>query len=251
MNTRSAASASHLDDVDLVRLIDEEGSRAERDAWEAHLQECRLCRDSADELRRQSELVGRWVAFADHESPMAPAPGMGVEPAAWRRAAQGPWLKAAVFVLILAAPLAAFPGVRDWVADRVAGAGPAVTAAPRALADVDGGPPARIRFVPEPGTFAVALDAVQAGGTLTAGRMMEGDEAVLEVAGPAPLPEPIISSRSIRIGNTTGSSASYTLRLPREVVSLTVTIAGVVTRLDAGDLDSGAILPLDGSWDRP
>lgn len=251
MNTRSAASAPHLDDVDLVRLIDQEGSRAERETWDAHLLECRLCRDSADELRRQSELVERWLAFADHEPAVTQAPGTGVEPSGWRRAAQGPWLKAAVFVLILAAPLAAFPGVRDWVADRVTGTGPAVTAAPRALADAEDGPPARIRFVPEPGTFAVALDAVQAGGTLTAGRATEGDEAVLEVVGPAPWPEPVISSRSIRIGNSASSTASYTLRLPREVVSLTVTISGVVTRLDAGDLDGAAVIPLDGSSDHP
>jgi hypothetical protein len=261
MSIRSMASAPHLHEVELVRFIDREGSAEEQERWDAHVQLCGACRDRVDALRLDSEVVSRWLVAADFE----PRPVAAVSPDLDARRAvprggagglagrssgrvnmQSPWLKAAIFVLFLAAPLAAFPGVREWVADRVTGVQTAPPPAPRATAateDMEASP--RIRFVPAPGTFALVLDAVQARGTLAVDRVPEGDEAVLDIMGSGPLPDPVISARGIRIGNMAATTASYALKLPGEVDALSVTIGGSVLHLDARDLDRGAIIPLD------
>lgn len=259
MSIRSTPPTPHLDDVELVRFIDQEGSPEEQGRWNAHLQACGRCRDEAAELGRKSDAVSGWLAAADFDTGAVARPAADRSPpravphavtrrrSSWSAAARGPWLKAAVFVLLLAAPLAAFPGVREWVGHRLAGVesapppAPSTAAAPDQVAAFP-----RVRFVPAPGTFAMVLDAAQAGGTLSVGRVQQGDEAVLDVAGPGPLPEPVISARSVRIGNTAALTASYSLRLPREVESLAVTIGGRVIHLDTRALDAGAVIPLNG-----
>lgn len=258
---RSADSARHLVDLDLIRYIDAEGDAEERRLWDRHIAGCTTCREAASTLRADSDTVARWLALADFENgsgreetpheaaaTVIPIRAGGQDAAAGRgraRSAGGgaPWLKAAVITLLVAAPLAAVPAVRDWVAERVPvfrsegpTLAPAVDARP-------GAAPAVIRFVPAPGSFMVVLDAAPDGGTLHVERS-PGPEAVLEVTGGSPGSSPVVAARSLRIGNSAGSTASYHLSLPPQVDGVLVDIGGRQVRLDASSLDRSTTIPL-------
>jgi hypothetical protein len=250
MNTQAAFRGPHLDDGELVRYMDTEGTHEEARRWDDHLAACPHCRREAETLRAQSGVVGRWLAMADFDAGATPVAGP-VRPMAhdgraraWAAVAtRGPWLKAAAITLLLAAPLAAFPPVRGWIVEQVAllrADGPAPTAALHAPA----GPGASaIRFVPDPGTFTLVMDAAQLEGSLRVGRA-PGAEAVLEVRGDGLLPEPTVSARSVRIANTEATTVSYSLSLPAGVESVRVEIGGRRVLLDAGELDRSATIPL-------
>lgn len=261
---RSPGSARHLGDADLMRYIDAEGEADERQIWDRHLDGCATCRDAAGALRADSETVARWLVAADFEgaaTAVAPAieparleplpatdddgaPGRTARVRVWRDAVgASPWLKAAVIVLLLAAPVAAAPAVRDWLAERVGLSrtdAPALTSAVEAH---DAAAPAVIRFVPAPGSFAVVLDAGPAGGTLHVERST-GPEALLEVTGGGPGPTPVVAARSLRITNIAGGAVTYRLALPSQVESVLLDIDGRRVRLDASTLDRATTIPL-------
>lgn len=261
---RSPGSARHLGDADLMRYIDAEGEADERHRWDRHLDGCATCRDAAAALRADSETVARWLVAADFEG-AATAVAPAIEPArleplpatdddgarvrtapvrVWRDAVGGsPWLKAAVIVLLLAAPVAAAPAVRDWLAERVGlnrTDAPALTSAVDAH---DATAPAVIRFVPAPGSFAVVLDAGPAGGMLHVERST-GPEALLEVTGGWPGPTPVVAASSLRITNIAAGAVTYRLALPSQVESVLLDIDGRRVRLDASTLDRATTIPL-------
>jgi hypothetical protein len=257
MNSQTTFHGPHLDDGELVRYIDAEGTGDETRRWDQHLDACEQCWREAETLRGRSRAISRWLAAADFEAtgttslaagtPTATAaptrgPGARGRPdVTW----SSPWLKAAVITLLLAAPLAALPPVRGWVAEQLAlvlADGPAVTHTmdtPAAL-DVEAGV---IRFVPAPGSFRVVIDASQAEGSLRVDRA-SGPEAVLEVRGTGPRPEPVISARTLRIANTEEATASYVLSLPEGVDGVWVEIGGHQIQLGARDLARSATVPL-------
>jgi hypothetical protein len=245
MNRQTALSGPHLDDGELVRYLDAEGHEPRKPG------------------AGTSNAVAVWLDAAEFEAgpgaSAAPAALADLEPAATRPApaerqprrhtfgvaAGGPWLKAAMITLLLAAPLAAIPSVRAWIADRVA---LVLADAPAATGAVDS--PARaavhasvIRFVPAPGAFLVTIDAPQAEGWLHLTRA-SGSEAVLEVRGSSPRPEPVVSASTLRIGNSAEMTASYALALPADVDQVYVDVAGSRLQLDAGDLASSIRIPL-------
>jgi len=265
---RSQGSASHLIDVDLIRYIDAEGDADERRNWDLHVAGCRTCRDAASSLRRDSETVARWLAAADFENaapPLKPAPelrrpqpvpatGGSQGRSGRRRIWRGPvgggqWLKAAAITLLLAAPLAAVPAVRGWVAAGVAlirTDGPVLTPT---VDPIHRDASAVIRFVPAAGTFSVTLDGVPGGGTLHVDRSL-GPEALLEVTGESPASSPVVAARSLRIANATGGTASYRLSLPAQVDGVLLDVGGQQQRLDAASLDRSITIvltwPVDG-----
>lgn len=264
MNGQTTLPGPHLDDGELVRYLDAEGTGEEARRWDEHLGACPRCMGEAETLRNRSRVVSRWLAATDFDTgatPAAAAPG-----AVWprRREARprapmrsGPWLKAAVITLLLAAPLAALPPVRGWIADQMASLrtdDPAVVQPAQGPAGVDARADV-IRFVPAPGSFRVVIDAPQAEGFLRVSRT-SGPEAVLEVRGAGARPEPMVSARSIRIANGEEATASYTLSLPPEVDAVSVDIGGERLQLDARDLAQPITLALrrpaggDGETDR-
>jgi hypothetical protein len=263
MNPQYPTQGRHLDDADLIRYIDAEGQGDESRQWEEHLVGCGRCRSEAETLRTRSDAVAYWLDAAEFEAgpgmSAAPPALAGPELAATRPAptslqprghnsavgAGVPWLKAAVITLLLAAPLAAIPPVRAWIADRVA---VVLSDEPAATGAVDG--PARaavhtsvIRFVPAPGAFLVTIDAPQAEGWLHLTRA-PGSEAILAVRGPSPRPEPVVSASTLRIENSAEMTASYALALPPEVDLVYVDVAGARLQLDAGDLTRSTRIPL-------
>lgn len=263
MNTQSTDQGRHLDDADLIRYIDAEGQSDQSRQWEDHLVGCGRCRSEAEALRTQSDAVARWLDAAAFEAgprwPAAPAAAgpvrAGADPSptgrrprrqGWTAATAGsPWLKAAMITLLLAAPLAAIPPVRAWIADRVA---VVLSDRPTATGEVDSPAAADlhtsvIRFVPTPGAFLVTIDAPQPEGWLHLSRA-SGSEAVLEVRGSSPRPEPVVSASTLRIANSAGMTASYALALPPEVDLVYIDVAGARLQLDAGDLARSTRIPL-------
>lgn len=230
-------AAAHLSDADLVRHLDLEGDADELDRRETHL---RACEDCAGRVRRmgvQSDVVRSWLGRADHEHRPAS------RPAPRRRSGAGPWLRAAVIVLLVAAPLAAVPPVRDWVAERV-GLGGTQEAAPAAATAAETTAGAAIRFTPAPGTFTVRLDGPVPGTTLALGRA-PGLEAVLDGA-PAPRSEgedaPVVSEDVLRLPATPGRR--WELRVPAAVDAVHVITGDGAVRVPAAALDAGRVLDL-------
>jgi hypothetical protein len=257
MNRQTARSGPHLDDGELVRYLDAEGTAGEARRWDEHLGACPRCRGEAETLRENSRALSRWLAATDFDTTATPAAAADAVPAigpgrrgvAHRaRGGSGPWLKAAVITLLLAAPLAALPPVREWIAHQVASlraddpAGIRPAQAP-ASGDAQTGV---IRFVPAPGSFRVVVDEPQAEGILRVGRTT-GPEAILELRGDGARPEPMISARGIRIANTQAATTSYTLSLPPEVDAVSVDVGGQRVHLDGRNLSQ----PLTISLRRP
>jgi hypothetical protein len=230
-------AAAHLSEADLVRHLDREGDAAEQDRRETHLRACDACAGRARQLGGQSDLVRAWLYRADHDHSPASLP------TARRRAAAGPWLKAAIIVLLLAAPLAAVPPVRDWVAERIGLAG-VRDPAPSALATAETPGRAAIRFTPQPGTFTVRLDAPVPGATLALGRA-DGTEAVLDVA-PAEESEvgdaPVVSEDAVRLPAT--PDRRWELRVPASVDAVRVIAGGGALHVTAAALDAGRVVDL-------
>jgi anti-sigma factor RsiW len=281
MSTSARRETPHLRDSDLVRLIDGEPAPAERPRWDSHLASCARCRGQVERLRSDAEVVRAWIGRAAFEAalpqraflppdpalaanaagtpaatPAAPRP-VPPRAAAAERTLDGharrrarsawqvapPWLRAAAVLVLVAAPVAAIPGLRGWVTDTIAELRPDVALERAAEPAAAGAYDAAIRFAPARGSFSVQFDAAQHGGTLRVGRT-DGAEAVLEIHGPAG-DVPVVSAAALRISNTPQSSASYVLQVPAAVTSVTVRVGTrTVAVFDAAALRAGVELPV-------
>jgi hypothetical protein len=251
MTGSSAGAAAHLDDAALVRLLDGEDSAGERSAWDAHIAACGRCADAVRRLRADAATVRSWLERAAFEDTLPEAAPRHVHPTrrvsrAWQ--ATGPWLRAAMIIVLVAAPAAAIPAVRHAVAGAIADlrttglrttsepAGPATVSAP----DVS---PASIRFQPAAGEFVVRLDAAQVTGTL---RIVPtaGHEAVLHMDDAGAV-GPIIAAGAVQLRNDPSSTGSYVLYVPPAVSSVRVLIAGrTAAVVPATSLTDAVELPL-------
>jgi hypothetical protein len=272
MNGSSAGAARHLDDAVLLRLLDGEHSPGEDYAWDAHVRACTRCAEALAKLRDDAATVRGWLdraAFEDalppaaalpHGHPLAHGPAHG--PAEHAGGVRGidhhgrsgaprstrswhdtaPWLRAAAILLLIAAPLAAIPAVREFVT----GAITELRGDPQVVAPASAPittAPSIIRFQPAGGEFLVRIDAAQAAGTL---RILPapGREAVLQlddggVAGP------VIAADAVHLRNTAAATESYILYLPPTVTRVTVLVAGrTVAVLPAATLTSAVEVPL-------
>lgn len=259
MNTANATR--HLDEGELMRYVDGEGSPTERTVWERHLAGCDRCAADIDAVGSESRLLSGWLDRADFEADLPSdltAPGAapavasddaavisldGRRPAGRRdarhRSGWSPWLRAAAALVLLAGPLAAIPAVRTWVIERVS---PAETSPSAALADPEATQPSPvIRFLPDPGTFTVRVEA-PAGGQLAIGRST-GEEAQLRLSGDGP--DPVVAASSVRL-QSTAADGRYALLLPVSVTTVEVVIGGVRRAIvDGADIEAGRVVRLD------
>jgi hypothetical protein len=251
MTGSSAGAAAHLDDAALVRLLDGEDTAGERSAWDAHIAACDRCADAAGRLRADAATVRGWLERAAFEDMLPDAAARHTPPMrrvsrAWH--ATGPWLRAAMITVLVAAPAAAIPAVRHAVAGAIADlrttdlrttsepAGPAAASVPDAA-------PATIRFQPAAGEFVVRLDAAQAMGTL---RIVPtaGHEAVLHMDDGGAV-GPIIAAGAVHLRNDPSSTGSYVLYVTPAVSSVKVLIAGrTAVVVPATSLTAAVELPL-------
>jgi hypothetical protein len=261
MNTHMSGSAPHLDEVELLRLIDEDGDEQWRADKERHITGCQQCARELEKLAADGALVREWLgnaAFeadlppAQHRSPAAPASAQVRRPAGTQQSSRGywlqsTWLRAAAILLMIAAPVAAIPGLRAWISDAVTGGAPPAEVRTLAFPPDVADEAAIVRFVPQPGVFVVAVDAPQRDGVLHVRRTLTGQEAILETAPQPgdPVTEPVFAETSLRLRNAPESASSYVLVLPPSVTTVSITIAGAeITRLSGTTLEAGTAVPL-------
>lgn len=231
-----ARATIHLTDADLIRHVDAEGDPPERARRETHLEACPDCAGRVRVLGRQSQAVHDWLVRTDTARPAGRA--ASPPPAVLRRRrSTGPWLKAAAIVLLLAAPLAAFPTVRDWVATRVGLRSETVTPAAARAGEVA----AVIRFVPAPGILTVRIEGPSAPGTLTIGRAA-GPEAELRGAGDDGAAAPIVSEDVVRIPSR--ATARYRLDVPPATTAVVIVLEGSTVRVPGAAIDRGRVVDL-------
>lgn len=264
-----AAGPVHLDDSDLLALVDDELTPMERDVRLVHVARCDACAQRLQALRRRASGFSRLLADVqlpdDFVYPRLPEPSRvtpitaapSLRRTGWTHSA---WARAAVIALVVIVPFATVAPLRAWALDRLGAAWgevrdafggadepsaptppPAAPAAvPAAEAPVSG---STVFFTPAPGRFVLDVGAAQASGTLTLGRA-EGSEGSAEVVGGA-TETPLVSESGIRLLNTAASTASYRVLLPATVARVRVRVGGgPPIDLTAADLARGRVVEL-------
>ena len=242
---RTTETMPHLTDADVVRHLDLEGDATELTRRDEHVRGCDACAGRVRVLRRQSETVAAWLERADAPLPPGSARDVRAASAATARAGRerretfGPWLRAAAIILLIAAPLAALPPVREWVVERI-GLAEETPAPATSLAEA--ADPSVIRFTPAPGAFTVRVAEAAAGAVLALGRA-DGDEAVLRGAGGGDVP--VVSDDVLRLaGGPSAAGRRYDLRVPAAVVEVRVIVGSRIARIDGAELEAGGRVDL-------
>ncbi len=253
-------AARHLDDAEIVRLIDGEAAGQEQRRWRDHLSACARCQEEVAAMRAHSRTISEWLDRADLQpdeeraTPMAEAEGTSARrlearrrlPARRSHLTAGPWLKAAAIILLMAAPVMAIPGAREWVAQRIGTGTANVAQAETTLATPGEDDDAvLIRFQPAEGAFLLSISTIQAEGMVTISRTSADGEAVLEVGTGRDRPQTVVSGRGIQIENQVTSTASYALALPRGVSHVLLVLGEHRLELGHDDIDGHFVLSLD------
>lgn len=249
----------HLDDGELLCLLDGEADGALRTDGEAHLAACGTCRERLDRYRTRRERLAHLLVRADYPVPVAPSADPKVIPLRPRAAAPRPafggrpWLRAAAVVLLLATAAAMATPARAWIMewvgrqwsrvaqeDRPAAPRSAPVQAPPAQAQAS----AQVRFVPAGSELRVDVANPQSTGALTL-VPVSGQSASAEVVG-AQAVEMLVVPSGLRIRNTPGASADYRVQVPDGVRRVRVRIGSgseiTVERAEIGS--AGTRLPL-------
>lgn len=235
----------HIDDGDLIRLIDGEFTKDESAQMRAHLEGCAECKRNADSLRAASGLVSRALTELDPPVPATPKVVPSVGGKLPRFEARGGFftprvLRAAAVLAAMSLVAAASPArawlVQGWHALKSVVVGEVVEApvpvevtelpAPRissVLRFTPRGSEFRLEFVerPQAGTVLLLFDSVA---TASAGTI--GEDVTDEM---------ILLPQGLRVRNSAGSTTSFEVRLPLSLTAVEVSIAGTVElRLDVG-----------------
>jgi hypothetical protein len=250
----AAGDGRHLEDGDVIRLLDGECSEQEAQSFHTHLDRCDDCQRKMDELRHLSQQFSSALQVADE----APATGdsrppevVGTIRPAPRRWHWTRWrvTRAAAAIVILAAALSATPA-RAWLVDgwdtlrsllmRESTEQPEVAPAPVESAE----PSSVITFAPAGPEFMLQVIQVQAEGTLylTVAPTVSASAGVIGGSGGE---EIVVLPNGFQIRNAATSTASYEVRLPNHLAALDVRIGDrAAQRIDltaGGDSISRAI----------
>lgn len=263
--SNSAAGPVHLDESDLLALVDGELAPMQRDVRLAHVARCDDCARRLQTLRLRTSNFSRLLAQVelpeDFVFPRLPEPSQVIPITAlpprrtgWVHSA---WARAAMIALVVIVPFATVAPLRAWVADAwgevremLGGAGddaaaPAVPA-PAPTTSVPAEEPssgATVFFTPAPGRFVLVVSERQAAGTLTLGRA-DGGEGSAEVVGGA-TETPLLSESGLRILNAPESTASYRVLLPSSITSVRVRVgAAAPIEVTASELAPGRVVQL-------
>lgn len=168
-----------------------------------------------------------------------PSHQAGARSSAWLRS---PWLKAAAVLVLVAGPLAAFPGVRAWVVEQVSGPADPGTAgtAPEAT-----DPPMVLRFTPDPGAFTVRFP-LGATGSIAVERSTDA-RAELEARGGDP--EAVVAASSLEIRNE--GEGLYRLRLPATVTGVWVRVGERAVAVTGAQIDRRTVVDLGPRFSQP
>jgi hypothetical protein len=236
------SSPAHLEDAALMRLIDDPDSpQATGDA--RHAAGCAACAAELQALRDRDAFVRSWI----RRTTPAPAPPLRHRtrrpaPAAARHRAAA-WLRAAAVIAVIAAPVAASPQLREWVAERADSVLGRSAPSLRSVAGEPAAPASRVfRFLPAPGDFDVVIDGAGAGSALRVLRS-DGSEASLAIADEGADP-PLITAGGVHLHGSGTRDAEYVLQVPATIQRVRIQAAGGIRFVTAAEIDAGARVPL-------
>lgn len=217
----------HLEDGELIRLLDGECDSAEERRFRPHLEACSVCQRNADTLRRLSQQFSTAVVELEEPTPPARAkpPWRAMRPRLRRSLLSG------AGVLAVVASLFAVTPVRAWMAERWEAIRTLILGSE---ADDQQGQQASsvVSFVPTGASFLIDFTGTQSRGTLSL-TVDSVASASARIVGGGGNDEIVVLREGLRIRNSAESSASYELRLPRYLESVEVRVAGeVVVRYD-------------------
>ncbi len=223
----------HIEDCDLIRLLDGECEDAEQRVLQNHLNGCVQCRRRGDDLARLSEQFS--ALLLDLDEPLAAQARLTqrppVAPKAEKYGAVQAWLSrrslrwvativAVVFVIVSAGPAYGWVAARwEMLKSLVAGPQPAELGSqvsPPIVTFVPAGTEFRIDFArtQSEGTVSIVADTTSS----ASARIMGGDGR----------DEIVVLRSGLRVLNRPESSASYRLRLPRLLKVVEVRVGGAV-----------------------
>lgn len=222
------STTPHPTDAELIRFLDGASDRAR-----PHLQACEQCSRRLVSLNGRFQALSLRLALADE--PVDFVPRAPAAPAAPRGQ---PWLRAAVFALLLLGG-----GAAGWAAYRVLSstthdALPATTLAPPSPAL---GPPTSVlAFVPDGASLTIIIAAHQQQGVL---RLARHDSDSVLVATPAGVPLGVTEG-SIEIRNQERGNGDYRIAVPAGITQVLLVTAGDSTRVLTTGLRNGLVVPL-------
>jgi hypothetical protein len=209
-------SAGHLDDGELIRLLDGECSFEEQARITSHLATCATC------TQRHQELVGLTQA-------VTAALVRGDQPARSARPPKPRWhldaFRAAAVLLAVSVGVAAATThpVRAWLSARWADL--RATVGSPAPSGTDSPGTTTVRFVPATSTFTIELVARQDAGVLTIDLSADTIASATVTSGGRG-EELVVLPEGLRIVNRPDDKSSYDVRLPGRVTQVMVRIAG-------------------------
>jgi len=236
---------NHIEDGDIIRLLDGECGPDEERVIRDHLRECARCQSEADELERLSRGFGLLLKRADvTPTPSEPTTRRGEKPAVrpmltprWTRIRV---LKAAAIVALVITAIGVSPA-RAWLVDGwqaikslfvEESAEPTQPPSPSETETA----PAVVTFTPRGPAFTIDVSSAQISGTVSLATD-SGPSASARVLGGDGSEELIVHGGGLHIVNAATSSASYEIVVPQSVATLELIVAGrTVLSLGAGDL---------------
>ena len=217
----------HVEDGDLMRLLDTECSDEEDRMLRMHLAACADCKRRHDRIARLSHRFAALLFELEEPAPRKITPVHESRKATTQPAVKPWWSRrvlrvAAVVVLILAGAAAVTP-VRAWVIDAFR----SLLGADKTAPVQQQTPGSLVSFVPSGGEFLVEFLETQTVGVLRV-YVDTTEAASARMIGTTAGEGFLVQSAGLTIRNTSESSVSYELRLPRTCQSFEVRIAGAV-----------------------
>jgi anti-sigma factor RsiW len=208
-------SAGHVDDGELIRLLDGECSAEQRARLERHLATCPACVERRSVLDSLTDAVTAALVRADEPVRSVRAPK--------RRSRSGAFQAAAVLLLVsVGVAAASVPPVRAWLSARWADLRGIV--APHATPRTESRGATTVRFVTTTGAFTIELVARQDTGVLTIDVSADTLASASVTAAGRRGEEIVVLPGGLRFVNQPGDRASYEVRLPSSVTAVRVRI---------------------------
>ncbi len=231
MTQPMAGDGGHIEDGDLIRLLDRECLPEEEEQIRQHLRDCAECRRSAAELERLSHQFGLALRRGDVAGESSAVDAQAVARARFPRR----MLQAAAILLIVA--VAASPA-RAWLVEGWLALRSLFTEAP-APGQPEGEPSigvvettAVVTFPAVGSDFSLEVVSTQSRGTVVIA-IDSVPSASARVLGGDGSEELVVLPGGLRILNAAASTASYEILLPLVVRNIAVRVAGrTVWRLD-------------------